>query len=92
MNKKLLQQQLDEIKDEGIMQVGYSLNIFNSPDIDWSYVIRAIIPDLLSDGMICENNASVAPHLILDEYMERLEGVDEFEPLAGYFYNYKGGQ
>lgn len=87
IDKKRLKDKLDRLKGEGVMQVGFAEAVFDSPDIDWRYVMHHIIPELLDSGMLSKESRGVAPYLILDEYLERLDDLEEFALIEKYFFN-----
>lgn len=89
MDYKNLQKQLDEIREEGSLNIGYNMNIFKDENFDLNYLIGEILPDMIDRGLLSGKKYQIYIwNILLDEYLSDLE-VEEFYYLASYFFNYK---
>ena len=84
-----LEKQLKEIREEGSLDVGYSMAIFKDKNFDLNYMIGEILPDLIDGGVLAGRDyQKYIWGILLDEYLSDLE-VEEFQYIAKYFFNNK---
>lgn len=97
MNQDPYYQQLKEIQERGVREVGYFYSVFQDKDFDIQYMFQVIISKVAPYGV----HHLTAPELadmtlyeyIFDEEDENGEIIEktleDFKPLAKFFLNYK---
>ena len=94
MERENLQKQLEEIREKGSLEIGFTSQIFKDPYFDNVFVFDQIMPEIVEEGFFQNEEAKKGGGVllqarILDKYFEDIE-MYQFGHLADYFFNYKG--
>lgn len=90
-------EQLKEIQENGVREVGYFYSIFQDKDFDTQYMFQVIVDKVAPRGVHHLTTPELQDMTLYEYLFDESDGdeeiaekdVEDFKPLAKYFLNYK---
>nr|DAX87238.1 MAG TPA: hypothetical protein [Bacteriophage sp.] len=90
-------QQLKEIQERGVREVGYFYSVFKDKDFDIQYMFQVIVDKVIPYGIYQKTSPELEDMTLYEYLFDESDGdeeiaekdVENFKPLAKYFLNYK---
>ena len=97
MNQDPYYQQLKEIQENGVREVGYFYSIFQDKEFDIVYMFQVIVDKVAPRGVHHLTRPELEDMTLYEYLFDELDedgkitekDVEDFKPLAKYFLNYK---